>query len=250
MKLIINADDFGMSKAVTDGIIDGIKAGAISSTTIMANMPFVEYGLNLAKQNDIKCFGLHVTITQGKPLTNCPTLCDENGNFAKKETQYENLNICEKELYNEIIAQKKHIESFGIKITHLDRHHYPEINPIFLKVFLKIAREFSFPIRRIKGLDDIKDIIMPDVWDRAMYSLGSSNNITVEQLRKEIDKYRAKNQSVEIHCHPAFLDEYTTDTINRVKELEILIACKKQGVFDRIKLISFAELTPPHFHSQ
>lgn len=245
MKLIINADDFGMSKAVTDGIIDGIKAGAISSTTIMANMPFVSYGLEIAKKNKIKCIGLHITITQGKPLTICPTLCDSQGNFANKKTQYENPNLCEQELYNEIIAQKKYVESFGIKITHLDRHHYPEVNPIFLRVFLKIAREFSLPIRRIKGANDINDITMPDVWERAMYSLGSSNNITVQQLKKEIDKFRGTNKSVEIHCHPAYLDEYTTDTINRVKELETLIDCKKQGIFDGIELISFAELTPP-----
>ena len=43
MRLIINADDFGLSKSITDGIIDGILDGYITSTTIMANMDYAEY---------------------------------------------------------------------------------------------------------------------------------------------------------------------------------------------------------------
>jgi len=37
MKLIINADDFGLSKSISDGIIEGIKFGYITSTSVMAN---------------------------------------------------------------------------------------------------------------------------------------------------------------------------------------------------------------------
>ena len=42
MKLIINADDFGLSKSITDGIIVGILGGYITSTTIMSNMDYAE----------------------------------------------------------------------------------------------------------------------------------------------------------------------------------------------------------------
>lgn len=40
MKIIINADDFGMSKSITDGIIYGIKKGFITSTSIIANLEY------------------------------------------------------------------------------------------------------------------------------------------------------------------------------------------------------------------
>lgn len=46
MRLIINADDFGLSKSITDGIIEGIKGKYITSTTIMVNMEYAEYAIN------------------------------------------------------------------------------------------------------------------------------------------------------------------------------------------------------------
>lgn len=42
MKLIINADDLGLSKSITDGIIAGIKEKYITSTTIMVKMEEVK----------------------------------------------------------------------------------------------------------------------------------------------------------------------------------------------------------------
>lgn len=68
MKLIINADDFGLSKSVSDGIINGIKGGYITSTSIMANMPYAEYAIKKAIDYDIKCIGLHVNLTVGDLL--------------------------------------------------------------------------------------------------------------------------------------------------------------------------------------
>ena len=56
MKLIINADDFGLSKSISDGIIDGIIGGYITSTTIMSNMKFAEYAIKQAlKYNIFSC---------------------------------------------------------------------------------------------------------------------------------------------------------------------------------------------------
>ena len=153
MKLIINADDFGISKAVTDGIIDGIKVGAITSTTIMANCGYADYGIELAKQNNIKCIGLHLNITHGKPLTGGKTICDVDGNFFNKNQIYEECDdICENELYTEFLAQKEFVEKRGIKITHVDRHHSPELNPVVKKGMLKFVRDFNLPMRNLHRL--------------------------------------------------------------------------------------------------
>lgn len=42
MKLIINADDFGFSKSISNGIIDAYNEDLLSSTTIIINMPYAE----------------------------------------------------------------------------------------------------------------------------------------------------------------------------------------------------------------
>ena len=41
--LIVNADDFGMSRGITDGILLAHSAGFLTSTSLMANMPAAEY---------------------------------------------------------------------------------------------------------------------------------------------------------------------------------------------------------------
>lgn len=53
MKLIINADDFGLSKSITDGIITGIKDGYITSTSIMINMKYA-YNEIIAQINKVE----------------------------------------------------------------------------------------------------------------------------------------------------------------------------------------------------
>lgn len=68
MKLIINADDYGLSKSISDGIILGIRAGYITSTSIMANMTWAEYAIQKALEYNIDCIGLHINLTVGKPI--------------------------------------------------------------------------------------------------------------------------------------------------------------------------------------
>ena len=50
-KLIINADDFGLSEAVNYGIISAHKTGVVTSTSTMANMPGFEHAMELLKEN-------------------------------------------------------------------------------------------------------------------------------------------------------------------------------------------------------
>lgn len=54
MKLIVNADDIGYSKSITDGIIEGINYGCISSTSIMANGKYAEYAIKQLKKTILK----------------------------------------------------------------------------------------------------------------------------------------------------------------------------------------------------
>ena len=50
-KLIVNADDFGLSEAVNYGIISAYKNGIVRSTTIMAGMPAFDHAVELLKEN-------------------------------------------------------------------------------------------------------------------------------------------------------------------------------------------------------
>ncbi len=116
MRLIIEADDFGLSKSITDGIIEGIKGGYITSTNIMANMPYAKYAVEKAIENNLKSVGLHINLTVGKPAIENAALTDENGNFLYNRKQIENPNLTYESVYNEIMAQIKQVEKYS-KLT-------------------------------------------------------------------------------------------------------------------------------------
>ena len=110
-KLIINADDFGYSRAVTYGILDSYKTGILTSTTMMMNTEATEHAAETAKENPELGVGVHLVLTFGKPLLNThKTIVDEGGNFRKLSI-YENGNfeIDLEEVYKEWRAQ---IEKF------------------------------------------------------------------------------------------------------------------------------------------
>lgn len=154
--VIINADDFGYSQGINLGIIEAHKNGILSSTTMMANMPGFEHGVELAKNNPKLGIGVHLNLTCGKPLLdNVPSLTDykefRNLSYYEKETELD-----EGEIYREWDAQINKIKNAGIVPTHLDSHHHiNRIAPIN-EIFIKLAREYNLPVRN--NFDVPKDI--------------------------------------------------------------------------------------------
>jgi len=164
MKIIVNADDMGYMESVSKGIIYGYQNGIISSSTVMMNMPYSSEVPNLIKNVDIP-LGVHLTLTVGKPLTNCPSLTDENSNFYRYKAFY-SKKVNPQEVYNEFKAQiEQFIKVFNKMPTHFDSHQgchdgvsvlikdHPEIaqnhntEEIF-EVACKLAKEYNLPHRR------------------------------------------------------------------------------------------------------
>src|SRR5699024_3337774 len=67
-RIIINADDFGYSRAVNWGIIDAHAEGLLTSTTLMTNMPAAEHAFKLGHAHENLGIGVHLTLTCGRPL--------------------------------------------------------------------------------------------------------------------------------------------------------------------------------------
>ena len=81
-KLVINADDFGISKETNLAIKQGFESGIITSTSLIINLEAYEHAINeiLPTIQGIDV-GFHFNIIEGKSLTNQPLLCDKNGFF-------------------------------------------------------------------------------------------------------------------------------------------------------------------------
>ena len=82
MKLIVNADDFGLTSGVTYGIYDAMSRGVVTSTTMMVNTSATLLAAQLTKREPDLAVGLHANISLGEPLTRCPSLL-KDGRFQK-----------------------------------------------------------------------------------------------------------------------------------------------------------------------
>ena len=241
MKLIINADDYGLSKSISDGIILGIREGYITSTSIMANMTWAEYAIQKALEYNIDCIGLHINLTVGKPIITNDNLINNNGQFYYNKEQIENPKLTYQDAYNEIMAQVNAISNYSdgkLKIDHLDTHHHLVDNPNIKQAIVDIAQKLNLPIRKY---DNVQNIKCPDF----LYRNFTINNVSIESIKQLIEKYKNDNVVVELMTHPGLMDEYTktvTSYLNREKELLVLKESKKLGLFEGIDLVSFQQL--------
>lgn len=245
-KIIINADDFGFSKSINEGIIDAYKEGLISSTTIMVNMPYVEDAISRWKDNSNLGLGLHINLTQGSPISNnVKSLVDENNIFHKhRKIENQEIEISYDDAYTEIKAQIEKLLSYDVKIDHLDNHHFIHLNSSIRKALIDLALEYKLPIRTMDAefRDEVKraGIKTPDMFSFDFYGEGVKQKTIVEV----VDKYSNCN-SIEILTHCGYVDDDTkerTKYIMRDKELEELRKLKENKFFQKYKLSKYSDL--------
>lgn len=131
MKVIINADDFGIRKETDQLIISAIKRKLISSATILANGNDFENAVTFAKDSSIDAsFGVHLNLTSFKSLTNSPVLrnygiIDNKGEFTGGIRAINHFNnYLLDAVYKELHTQIDIIQESGVSISHADSHHH------------------------------------------------------------------------------------------------------------------------------
>lgn len=133
-RIIINADDCGMSQTVNEHIEKAILAGKITSTTVMTNMHDFDGAVRLYKQyHDCISFGWHINLSEGKPLLYSQLLLDK-GFYIESEHGVEMngrkflhkwlTSEARKEITKELMAQCSKLRDSGIVISHVDSHHH------------------------------------------------------------------------------------------------------------------------------
>lgn len=149
MNLIVNADDFGLTTGVTNGIFEAIQYGIVSSTTMMMNTSATILASHLAMRHPEINVGLHLNISFGPPLTSCPSLVGKNGLFIKPDELICDDSYDEQEIFNEYIHQyQRFVDLVGRKPTHLDSHLYVHQRfPKAKRQIILLANILSIPIR-------------------------------------------------------------------------------------------------------
>ncbi|MCI8662190.1 MAG: chitin disaccharide deacetylase [Hungatella sp.] len=211
MKLVVNADDFGYTKGVTEGIIEGYHRGIVRSTTALTNMPWLELGKNLTKDCQDLGIGVHMTLTLGKALTGVKSFTDDQGNFLSK-ARIQSMDLNQEEVYEEWKAQiERFREVFGRMPAHLDSHHHMHVmNEKLRETAQRLAGEYHLALRRF----------CPYEFVSGFYGETVSREGFLELLRQNAGK------DIEIMVHPGYcdLELYRRSSYNlaRVQELDIL----------------------------
>ena len=134
-RLIVNADDFGWSRGISDGIFLAHREGIVTSTSLMVNQPASEYAIRQARNCPELGVGVHLNLCEGAPLLprdQIPTLLRADGTFYPAEQATRRLwrwQMSSREIEAEFRAQIQWMKSRGVLPTHADSHHHLHVYP-------------------------------------------------------------------------------------------------------------------------
>ena len=148
-RLIINADDFGLTVGVNRAVVEAHQRGVVTSATIMANAGAVEDAVARARQAGLNV-GCHVVLIDGAPRLarrDVSSLVVADGAGARFRDGWlvfaaralrKRLN--EDQIAAEVEAQIRKIQQTGLRVTHLDSHKHVHLLPPVLEPMLRAAR--------------------------------------------------------------------------------------------------------------
>lgn len=244
-KLIVNADDFGMTEGNTMATILAHETGILTSTTMMVNMPFAPLAAKLASRHPKLGVGVHLTLSVGRPLVDgAKSYTDENGNFRRPKSYEDGKPHADlEELYAEWKAQiEKFIQLTGHKPTHMDSHHHVHLCPWHMEVTKRLSQEYNLPVRLEEFEEDYP-------YPHAYLIRGFYNESASKEYFSDGNTYGLlEHEIAEVMCHPALLDQRLLDmssyAIPRARELEVLRSSEVKNWIEQndIELVNFATM--------
>jgi hopanoid biosynthesis associated protein HpnK len=148
-RLIVNADDFGLTQGVNRAITEAHKRGVVTSTTLMANGLAFAGAVELAKSSDRWSVGCHVVLVDGEPVIDPGRLSSLVASRNPQRFRYGlagfAVRACTRQLdpdqiEAETIAQLRKLQSHTITVSHLDTHKHTHVFPVVLEGVLRAAR--------------------------------------------------------------------------------------------------------------
>ena len=145
-RLIVNADDYGLTRGVSEGILAAHRHGIVTSATVLVTAD-PDPGQVAAARDAGLGLGLHVNLTLGTPLTRGRSLVDGGGRFVR-DPRRAAAGADPRDVRREMEAQVERFERLvRRRPTHLDSHHHVALHPPVRDVLLDVARALGVPVR-------------------------------------------------------------------------------------------------------
>jgi len=146
-RLIVSADDFGLTAGVDRGILAAVAAGSVTSVGVMGNLVDPAALAALAAARAGVSIGVHLNLTTGRPLCapdEVPSLVDASGGFRSLASLARHAltgRIRAAEVARELRVQIARVRSLGVQVDHLDSHEHVHLLPGVIGAVVSLARE-------------------------------------------------------------------------------------------------------------
>jgi chitin disaccharide deacetylase len=262
VRLIVTADDLGMTAGVTRGILRSMSDGIVSSTNLMVNMPAAADAARLAVQSSLDV-GIHLNLTTGRPVlppSEVRSLVDANGVFHAHREFVQRLlswRISMRDVEREFAAQVEGALRMGVEPTHLNTHHHLHLWLPVAGAMIRVGRRYGVGKTRTTRTTDMAVRIANTSttllqWTKRRYKAiaaqrlgkwfrmptwrmepsafrGVSNGNVRSKLHEWlffIEKLQSLPNAVvvEVPCHPAYVDQELAGYAKYVADREAEVA--------------------------
>jgi len=163
MQIVVNADDFGLSSDTVRATIAAIRAGRVTSATLMPGAPACAEAIAFARATPAASFGVHLTFAgegSGRsiaPRKEVPALVGPMGQLYRSTNRVRLLAILGRlpvsELEREIEAQLDWVRGHGIDVSHVDSHQHLHKYKPFRDALARVLPRLG--LRRVRNVQDI-----------------------------------------------------------------------------------------------
>ncbi|QDH15415.1 ChbG/HpnK family deacetylase [Oecophyllibacter saccharovorans] len=226
-RVIISADDFGMSEEVNEGIERAYREGVLTTASLMVAGPAAADALRRAQKLPGLRVGLHLVVIEGDSLLSLPTITDEAGWFGRNQlklgVEYFFSPPARRALKREIEAQFRAFARSGLPLDHANAHKHMHLHPTVGRLLietgtrhgLKAVRTPLEPARPVGAEKTLGDQALAQ-WTRVLraqlrragmktndhcFGLRWSGHMTPERLHRLLPQLPAGLS--EIYFHPA-----------------------------------------------
>lgn len=249
LRVIVNADDCGLNSIVNGKIEECIKAGRLTSTTIMANGEDLDGAKCLFDTYKKKIsFGCHITLDEGKPMKLNQVLADNHFIENRDGEWYFTRELWKRKfilgnlkqaIIDECSTQIEFLLAKGFVLSHLDSHHHVHTAKGLIWLMPILCKKYSImKYRRIVNcMPPSIGFYARQMWN-VLQQLQMKECITTDRFGSFSNIYTRNDlsflcgtNSLEIMCHPGHPKEHyvkeveqllSTDTIVRGFEIELI----------------------------
>ena len=231
-RLIINADDFGLTSGVNQSILELNRAGALTSATLMATAGDSSAAAAGASGCPGLGVGCHVVLVDGAPALlrdKIPALAPgpvgfrpSLGSFVRDLVRG---SIPEAEIEQEAVAQIRSIQAAGVRVTHLDTHKHTHMFPRVLRPLLRAALQC--------GVRAIRNPFEPDWALSATLDAPAMRRMQVRLLRTQKREFLRLVEKAGIVTTDGAIGVLATGTLN-AETLESLLAAMHEGTWELV----------------